>query len=192
MAECLYVFFLLMLEVGICLADDRRSTIDDQRSMINNWRPTFVHHSISMIAKIILFFLHRSKVEEAKSKNESISSYKYYFHDDKMNNVYLFIGATLFSVVLNMCSSLSFFWLTVNSSKNLHDKMLQALLKTTMYFFDSTPLGMCDTVHISRFLFEFSCNYHLHCFTILYRREAIEFFMNAYQNTVRGIYWSFI
>ena len=101
-----------------------------------------------MVTNNFCILLHRSKGEEAKSKNESISNYKYYFHDDKMYNLYLFIGATLFSVLLNMCSSLSFFWLTVNSSKNLHNKMLQALLKATMYFFDSTPLGMYDVVHL--------------------------------------------
>ena len=74
-------------------------------------------------------------------ENTTVSNYKYYFKDNRMNNLYMFVGATLFSVAISMCSSFSFFWLAVNSSKNLHHKMLQALLKTTMYFFDSTPLG---------------------------------------------------
>jgi len=82
-----------------------------------------------------------SSVEEAKADNTTVVNYKYYFNDNRMNNLYMFVGVTLFSVAISMCSSFSFFWLAVNSSKNLHHKMLQALLKTTMYFFDSTPLG---------------------------------------------------
>ena len=44
-------------------------------------------------------------------------------------------------MIFAIVRSFYFFWITTNSSKHLHDKMLKAVLRTPVRFFDTNPYG---------------------------------------------------
>ncbi|XP_065071380.1 ATP-binding cassette sub-family C member 4-like isoform X2 [Rhopilema esculentum] len=79
--------------------------------------------------------------EEMSAANKTLINLKYYFKTDKDNNLYMFVGLTLLSFVLSLCNSLLFFNLAVDASKKLHENMMSAIMKTSLYFFDTIPVG---------------------------------------------------
>ena len=60
---------------------------------------------------------------------------------DTQYYVAVYGGLVIVSLSLAIGRSLLFFNVTVNSSKNLHNRMFDAVLKTRIYFFDTNPLG---------------------------------------------------
>ena len=56
-------------------------------------------------------------------------------------NIYLYVGLTLGSTVLLFLSAFLFFQATINSSRNLHGKMLEAIMMAPVFFFDTNPSG---------------------------------------------------
>ena len=57
------------------------------------------------------------------------------------SEVYLFTGLALGSTILFYLSVLSCYQATINSSRNLHRNMLEAVVRTTVHFFDTNPSG---------------------------------------------------
>ena len=76
----------------------------------------------------------------ASSQNTSVEQTSV---TDLNNQYYLAVygGLVIVCLSLTIARSLLFFSVTVNSSKNLHDRMFDAILKTKIYFFDTNPLG---------------------------------------------------
>ena len=57
------------------------------------------------------------------------------------SEVYLYIGLALGSTLLFYLSALSCYQATINSSRNLHRNMLEAVVRATVHFFDTNPSG---------------------------------------------------
>lgn len=58
--------------------------------------------------------------------------------ENKLEILAALAGATMiFAIVRSFC----FFWIATNSSKHLHDKMLKAVLRAPVRFFDTNPYG---------------------------------------------------
>ena len=55
--------------------------------------------------------------------------------------VYLYTGLALGSTLLLYLSAFSCYQATINSSRNLHKAMLEAVVKATVHFFDTNPSG---------------------------------------------------
>ena len=89
------------------------------------------------------FSFHRSNAEEAKLRNRTVmlQTFKYYFHDNPDNNLYMYLGWIGFTCILVFTSVSFFYYVIVNASKNLHNRMLSGILKAPMYFFDTTQSG---------------------------------------------------
>ena len=56
-------------------------------------------------------------------------------------DVYLYIGLALASTLLLYLSAFVCYQATINSSRNLHRQMLEAVAKATVHFFDTNPSG---------------------------------------------------
>ena len=65
---------------------------------------------------------------------------------DRHYYVAVYGGLVLVALSLSMARALFFFAVAVNSSKNLHNRMFNAILRTRIYFFDTNPIGMCLTL----------------------------------------------
>ena len=57
------------------------------------------------------------------------------------SEVYLYTGLALGSTLLFYLSAFSCYQATINSSRNLHRNMLEAVVRTTVQFFDTNPSG---------------------------------------------------
>ena len=58
-------------------------------------------------------------------------------------------GIVFGSVSLVMMRSVLSFLICIASARNLHNKMLNAILRTPVLFFDTNPIGeLCTTVHL--------------------------------------------
>ena len=57
------------------------------------------------------------------------------------SNIYLYVGLVMGSTILLFLSALLFYQATINSSRNLHSKMLQAIVMAPAHFFDTNPCG---------------------------------------------------
>ena len=56
-------------------------------------------------------------------------------------DVYLYTGLALGSTLLLYFSAFSCYQATINSSRNLHRNMLEAVVRATVHFFDTNPSG---------------------------------------------------
>ena len=57
------------------------------------------------------------------------------------SNIYFYVGLVIGSTVLLFLSALLFYQATINSSQNLHSKMLKAIIMAPVHFFDTNPCG---------------------------------------------------
>eukprot|EP00794_Sanderia_malayensis_P005601 gene5601-6290_t len=71
----------------------------------------------------------------------SKSRMKFYFNDNKNNNLYVYVGGALLAYVLVLSSILFFYNVAVTASRNMHNGMLNAILKAPLHFFDTTSTG---------------------------------------------------
>ncbi len=96
--------------------------------------------------RYIIIIIYRSGAEEALTMNTTVTvsseKLKYYFEDNKMNNLYVYVGATSLACVIVLSSVIFFFNITITASRNLHDRMLGSILKAPIHFFDTTSTGM--------------------------------------------------
>ena len=56
-------------------------------------------------------------------------------------SIFVFTGLVLGSTVLLYLSAFLFYQATINSSKNLHRQMLEAIVRAPLHFFDTNPSG---------------------------------------------------
>lgn len=56
-------------------------------------------------------------------------------------NVYLYTGLALGSTLLVFFSAFLFFQATINSSRNLHRRILESVVRAPVHFFDTNPSG---------------------------------------------------
>ena len=56
-------------------------------------------------------------------------------------SIYLYTGLVIGSTILLFLSAFLFYQATINSSRNLHSSMLQAIIMAPVYFFDTNPCG---------------------------------------------------
>ena len=54
-------------------------------------------------------------------------------------------GLTVSTVLFGITRSLLIFYVLVNSSQTLHDKMLESILRAPVLFFNRNPIGKSDT-----------------------------------------------
>ena len=58
-------------------------------------------------------------------------------------NITIYVGLVVASLVLSLTRALLFFYILINSSQHLHNRMFAAILRAPIYFFDSNPVGRC-------------------------------------------------
>lgn len=69
--------------------------------------------------------------------------------EDRTQNIAVYVGLVVACLVLSLTRALLFFYILINSSQHLHNRMFAAILRAPIYFFDSNPVGKC------RFLFAY-------------------------------------
>lgn len=56
------------------------------------------------------------------------------------------------TVIFGIARSLLVFYVLVNSSQTLHNKMFESILKAPVLFFDRNPIGKSDTKFIGKYV----------------------------------------
>lgn len=60
-----------------------------------------------------------------------------------------FLGLTVATILFGIARSLLVFYVLVNSSQTLHNKMFESILKAPVLFFDRNPIGKSDATFLS-------------------------------------------
>ena len=58
-------------------------------------------------------------------------------------NLYVYAGLLVALIALSLARAILFFKLAVTAGENLHNMMFARILRTTMAFFDTNPVGEC-------------------------------------------------
>ncbi|KAL0614677.1 Multidrug resistance-associated protein 4 [Plecturocebus cupreus] len=64
----------------------------------------------------------------------------------------IYSGLTVATVLFGIARSLLVFYVLVNSSQTLHNKMFESILKAPVLFFDRNPIGKSDTKFLSKYV----------------------------------------
>ncbi len=57
------------------------------------------------------------------------------------NRIGIYAGATGFAIVINFARTIMFYFVCVNASRVLHNRMFASVLRAPVYFFDTNPIG---------------------------------------------------
>lgn len=56
----------------------------------------------------------------------------------------IYCGVTFFAVAMSFIRTLAFYYVCVNASRVLHNRMFRVLLRVPVLFFDTNPIGKKD------------------------------------------------
>lgn len=54
-------------------------------------------------------------------------------------------GMTAFAIIINFARTIMFYFVCVNASRVLHNRMFASVLRAPIYFFDTNPIGKHPT-----------------------------------------------
>ena len=60
---------------------------------------------------------------------------------ERTQNISIYVGLVAGCIILSLTRALIFFYILINASQHLHNKMFAAILRAPIYFFDSNPVG---------------------------------------------------
>ena len=61
-------------------------------------------------------------------------------------------GLTVSTILFGITRSLLIFYILVNSSRTLHNKMLETILRAPVLFFHRNPIGKSDTIFLNKYV----------------------------------------
>lgn len=101
-----------------------------------------MYFSIYIVFKIFNCFHFRTKIEDYRKINDTITSYEDYFIPlDTDTCLYIYGGIIISIFFITITRSMTFYKLCMRSSQNLHDKMFYSIVNTKMRFFNTNPSG---------------------------------------------------
>lgn len=56
--------------------------------------------------------------------------------------LYIYSGMTFFALLMSFVRAMGFYYLCVNASRVLHNRMFKAIMRVPVLFFDTNPIGM--------------------------------------------------
>ena len=94
---------------------------------------------------------------DATGQLESNSSISGTCHLSTEERIIIYVGVCVAAVVLSFARSLLFYFICVNASRVLHNRMLSRIFRAPVRFFDSNPIGtwlgsvtwLIFTIHLS-------------------------------------------
>ncbi|XP_028401399.1 multidrug resistance-associated protein 4-like [Dendronephthya gigantea] len=60
---------------------------------------------------------------------------------ERTRNISVYVGLVAGCIILSLTRALLFFYILINASQHLHNRMFAAILRAPIYFFDSNPVG---------------------------------------------------
>jgi len=61
----------------------------------------------------------------------------------------IYAGTTAAAILINFARTITFYFLCVNASRVLHNRMFAAILRAPILFFDTNPIGEQDCVSVA-------------------------------------------
>ena len=55
--------------------------------------------------------------------------------------IYIYTEITIFAIVMNFVRAFGIYYVCVNASRVLHNRMFKAVLRAPMLFFETSPIG---------------------------------------------------
>lgn len=60
---------------------------------------------------------------------------------ERTRNISIYVALVVGCIILSLTRALVFFYILINASQHLHNRMFDAILRAPIYFFDSNPVG---------------------------------------------------